>query len=256
MCCLIRTLYPLKLIPMLKEGETGIIELKEDEPNVVLAVLMFLYGKPYNIPDDIAPAEFHAQLYAAGDFYQLPLLKKCKSESSMSRSIPVQEGLGTNANIDALKSFKDISKEYECSGPKACFHAARTVYSATPKTDRGLRDVLVSAVHDHIESVIDEEEGNQNILRDIPELAYDLAMIRARTVPHIKGAKLDCFCVCLACRSFFAIAEHSSHSRFSRKNGNTSVKCPVCGKQERFQLVNENFQEISDDYKTTKSKGK
>ena len=55
-------------------------------------------------------------------------------------------------------------------GAKSALHAAQAVYSGTPKTDRGLRDIVLRAVNDYLKEVIDQDEDSQFILKEVPDL--------------------------------------------------------------------------------------
>ncbi|KAL9059856.1 MAG: hypothetical protein Q9162_000926 [Coniocarpon cinnabarinum] len=65
-----------------QEDEKKSIKLHEDDPDIILSLLQYLYGMEYNTPEETEKAVFQANLYAAADFYQLPLLKKIASAIS------------------------------------------------------------------------------------------------------------------------------------------------------------------------------
>ena len=65
----------------------------------------------------------------------------------------------------AQKRFKAFAEDRGETGARACFNAASSVYNGTLETDRGLRDLVVGAVDKHIAKIIDQDEGNQIILK-------------------------------------------------------------------------------------------
>lgn len=52
------------------------INLDSSEQSIVDGVLHYLYDLPYIVPEGTEPAPFHAKMYTAGEFFELPLLKK------------------------------------------------------------------------------------------------------------------------------------------------------------------------------------
>lgn len=87
-----------------KEGKTGVITLDNDDPDVVLAVLNFLYGLPYlATSDDQSAATFHAQIYAAAEFYQLPELKETACQNFLKVSMN-----GATGAQSCLKAVKEV----------------------------------------------------------------------------------------------------------------------------------------------------
>ncbi|KAL9093432.1 MAG: hypothetical protein Q9159_000286 [Coniocarpon cinnabarinum] len=145
------------------------IKLHEDDPDIILSLLQYLYGMEYNTPEETEKAVFQANLYAAADFYQLPLLKK-----------------------NCISDFETIARSSGPRGVKSAFLAAKAVYCGTPDSDRGLRDILVKTVNENISEIIDKDVGNQLILLDVPKLSYDLVRTRAKGAlkPHSKLIRL------------------------------------------------------------------
>ena len=59
-----------------QEGTDNVIDLSDEDYDVIVAVTQYLYGIMYSVPEGHNPATFHATMYAASEYYQLPLLKK------------------------------------------------------------------------------------------------------------------------------------------------------------------------------------
>ena len=108
-----------------KEGQANHLQLDRDKPAVVEAVIKYLYGLPCEAPTDESALAFYADLYAAGEYYQLPVLKK-----------------------NALGKFRaTIYREKTESDDFA--NVANKVYNNTPPADRGLRDLVVDYINAH-----------------------------------------------------------------------------------------------------------
>ena len=137
----------------------------------------------------------------------------------------------------AQTNFESVAKRGP--GPKGAlksFNAAAAVYSGTPDTDRGLRDILVNATNNHIHEVIDKDEGNQRILRDVPELAHDLVRIRASrpTTQH----EIQFFYACPCCQSTFGLGKAGKGSILQ-----TSVVCPFCSSSFSIERYRQHFKD-------------
>ncbi|KAK8205049.1 hypothetical protein IWZ01DRAFT_559536 [Phyllosticta capitalensis] len=113
-----------------KEAETGVIELPNDDPAAVRALLEYIYAKDYN---PIRAAElnyilmFHVEVYIIGEIYNMPDLKDL--------------------------AFDHIVSMLVCIKP-SCYMVVpivKRIYESTPESDRRIRDFLldVSLVHIH-----------------------------------------------------------------------------------------------------------
>ncbi|OJD32300.1 btb poz-like protein [Diplodia corticola] len=121
-----------------KEALSGIIELRHDDPSTVRAMLEFCYTFTYTPPPPPAPQQshqpaeedrmiFHVHMYAVGDIYAIPALKRL-----------------------AVQNFeRDVSHRF----PR--FPAAvRAIYETTPATDRALRDVALRVCAAHARDLL------------------------------------------------------------------------------------------------------
>ena len=105
-----------------KEGKSGEINIKEDNPDMVDHMLRFLYTSDYR--DDAngdRPLLVNAEVYGLGDKYNIDALKDlAKGKFSIA--------LGGCLDIVSFREAIEI------------------VYSTTPASDRGLRDCLTHAL--------------------------------------------------------------------------------------------------------------
>ena len=124
------------------------------------------------------------------------------------------------------EKFENITNKDQEQGAQAAFTAAEIVYSGTPETDRGLRDIVVRAVHNHMKKVIDEDDGNRSILKDVPDLAYDLVCTQASRV--VGGNLMNIKCVCPGCNTTFSILNKSSKFPTDWMDVDYNFICPAC----------------------------
>ena len=134
------------------------------ESAVVYAVLEHLYGLCYGIPSNEPHAKFHAKVYFAGDYYQLPSLK---SEAQFN----FQE----LASIGGDRTFE--SKWRKRGSPKKLLDAAAVVYSVREE-DRGLKNILINHIKSHVKALSDRSDESKQILKDVSGLAFDLLNVR------------------------------------------------------------------------------
>ena len=127
------------LIPV-KEGLSGEIDLKEDDPDMIDNMLHFLYTSDYqDDADGGRPLLVNAKMYAVGDKYGIHALKT----------------LAKDKFIAALGAGWDIVTFLE---------VLETVYSTTPASDRGLRDCLALTLKKH-KNELHEHEGFVNLIK-------------------------------------------------------------------------------------------
>lgn len=106
-----------------------------------------------NDEDQECLARFHAQMYSVGDYFQIPGLK-----------VTAQRYFHTA--LDSIRS------RY------AFYVAVEGVYSSTPSSDRGLRDMVVNLVMNYPLRTRggDEPMLYDGLLRDVLGLAIDLSL--------------------------------------------------------------------------------
>ena len=110
----------LVLIPS-KEGQTKTITLHDDDPDMVSAMLCFLYTGNYKDGEDHEPAIcFNAGMYALGDKYDIPLLK----------------------DLAAIKFKKDL-EGFDLTMTLELLEAIKVIYTTTLASDKVLREALI-----------------------------------------------------------------------------------------------------------------
>ncbi|KAH7012273.1 uncharacterized protein B0I36DRAFT_256736 [Microdochium trichocladiopsis] len=163
-----------------KEGRTGEISLLGDDPQAVGRMMFYFYHRDYtwepplsgsvpgstiggvfeddqadldesfdhNLQDQMHSAlSFHTAMYALADKYLVPELK----------ALAVTKFRVAARGSWSARHFLDSTQK---------------VYTSTPETDRGMRDVVVEVFQEHIE-LLDMEEARQ-VLKTLPALTYDV----------------------------------------------------------------------------------
>ena len=64
------------------------MDLDNDDPKLLNAVVKFMYGIDYTVPAGLDAAVFHADLYSYAEYYQLPSLKQSKLFSHVTMTPP------------------------------------------------------------------------------------------------------------------------------------------------------------------------
>ncbi|KAK4543499.1 hypothetical protein LTR36_005393 [Oleoguttula mirabilis] len=112
-----------------REGKSGDIELMDDSPDVVEAMVRFFYTFDYQdfapSPSGLSPTVFHVKIFAAAEKYfveQLQVLAAKKLADTAKRD------WGTDGFADAIQGS----------------------YTSTSDSERRLRDPLIAVVKDHV----------------------------------------------------------------------------------------------------------
>ena len=135
----------------------------------------------------------HARLYALGSTYQIKGLK-------------------------ALAADKFSTAAKYAWNHASFLEAIKIVYTATPDTDRAMRDVIVATVQDHINILGDRKEFEQTV-RSIEGLAYGLLRGRMRkSGPYcvVCGTSTVSYCATSNCRQQFVACACPSVTRCER----------------------------------------
>ena len=113
------------------------MQLKEDNPQAVEAMIHFMYGFDYDSSGSdhsrVSPMLFNVNVYQIADKYVVPKLKRHAKE----------------------KFEKIIETCWEMDDFPMTITEA---YSSTPKTDRGLRDPLIRTALNHIDRLLKTED--------------------------------------------------------------------------------------------------
>ncbi|PVI05415.1 hypothetical protein DM02DRAFT_498558, partial [Periconia macrospinosa] len=140
-----------------KEAIENKIELSTDEPEIVKLMIQYLYDwviansfyflQGISTTDLTAPI-IHAKVYAIAEKYHIQGLKFVAIENFRL------------ATLDVI-----VNKEF-CN-------AIDVVYTTTPDSDRGLRDLVVKRIRNIVERIGFPEEV-ESLCKEIPELAVDV----------------------------------------------------------------------------------
>jgi len=155
-----------------QEAQTGVIEMSHDEPQVIQALLQYLYTGDYR-RDPTCPSSLLllAKIYASADMHDVPGLKDAITYD-FDRSV----GQGLRDESSRLDFVEAVSY----------------IYENTLETDRALKDVAVNftlrAAKELFETGVVAHCSRQ-VLRECPEYAVDLALATAGVQDHPKGWK-------------------------------------------------------------------
>ncbi|KAJ5834309.1 hypothetical protein N7447_000335 [Penicillium robsamsonii] len=153
-------------------------EIKDEHPRVVEAMIRSFYGLHYNINQSdpqMCPMLFNVKVYSLADKFEVEYLK-----------------------IQAKLTFVTLAQENYNSDE--FLTAAFEAYKTTPKSDRGLRDVVV-AVCQKYRKDLREKDGFEKLLEETPGLATDVVLLSHRWLPQPASARVrivQSFC-CLSC---------------------------------------------------------
>ncbi|OCL13437.1 hypothetical protein AOQ84DRAFT_274788, partial [Glonium stellatum] len=133
-----------------KESANRTIELNDDDVSVVEAMLHFMYRFDYddNAHGQVSPAVFNAKVYSLADKYDLSALK-----------------------LHAKEKFDKAVEN--CWSADDFPHVISEVYSSTPATDRGLRNVVMRVVYEHLDLLLEKQEFT-NMLEETTGFAADV----------------------------------------------------------------------------------
>ena len=136
-----------------EEGLTFTIELKDEDPKLVENMLLWLYTNDYpksftkytkkHVATEFVDA---AKLYALADRYDVPGLKQ-----------HIVAFVGKFLNLEELYFIKD-SFGYIST-------LLKIVYTTTPRTDRGLRDVLIRLIWRGRAWLLNSEGAQRDVLK-------------------------------------------------------------------------------------------
>ena len=150
-----------------QEQRDGKICLEEPR-QAVRCMLEFLYGVTYKTPPDMSISDefaLHAKIHCLGHKYDIPTL--CDAARWKVASLV----------------FKDASNARKITSDEAtilaCLKIAPIVYTKTPETERGLRDILLQVVREGVSGTTDSNE-TEAIFDECPEFAIDIAKAVAR----------------------------------------------------------------------------
>ena len=150
---------------MPQEAESGVITIKDDQPEMYKLMIHYLYHLDYtadvvNLADmdgevfTATPIMIHIYMFALGDKYEIPSLR-CL----------------------AIYKFKQLIRSSEGLHPDDLAAATRLIYELTPEAPRddGLRDMVLTISKVHIDSLLKNKEFNNTML-SVGEFGRDLTL--------------------------------------------------------------------------------
>ncbi|RYP71327.1 hypothetical protein DL771_004904 [Monosporascus sp. 5C6A] len=140
-----------------KESDSGQIDLKEVDDNVVEAMLYFMYHFDYNNVHGASTMIFNAQVYSLADKYIIPSLKSQAREK-------FETAISTGWAMDDFPL------------------AIAEVYNSTPDSDRGLRDLTVKIARTNINALL-KTELFRDVLGEIPAFAAEMVISKMTPPP-------------------------------------------------------------------------
>ena len=163
------------------ESSRQVLEYDEFEPEIIEALLQHVYGLEYKAPKDgdcfmdkaITMVDYLAHLYAAADFFQLHDLKK--KVKLHFRSTAEHANIYAESVDSDLREItpEEYNMDLRSQTAQATFMASHAVYTPTPSTDRGLRDIVERVTVQYHEAIMRRPESKA-ILEEVPELANAL----------------------------------------------------------------------------------
>ncbi|KAH7011365.1 hypothetical protein EDB80DRAFT_876030 [Ilyonectria destructans] len=163
-----------------KEGQNGEIDLPDDDPEAVSAMICYLYRGCY--PRVEADAE-RPQMKRLGEGWNV--------ETYGEETIALQdEYLCLHAKVYAIAEKYQISGLKEMAHRSFSFLVPRTIsphnfaeaseiaYTMTVDSDRGLRDLVVDVLFSKSQFL--EDEALKKLLKRLPDLTYDYVMYQHR----------------------------------------------------------------------------
>ncbi|KAJ5944880.1 hypothetical protein N7516_005048 [Penicillium verrucosum] len=149
----------------IKEAHT--LEIKDEHPRVVEAMINSFYGLHYDINQfspRMCPLLFNVQLYAIANRFEVEYLK-----------------------VQAKLTFVTLAQDH---WDKAEFlTAASEVYKTTPQSDRGLRDVVVAVCQKYRRELREKKEF-ENLVQETPGLATDIVLLSHRWLPQSASTRV------------------------------------------------------------------
>ncbi|KAL8793622.1 MAG: hypothetical protein Q9195_003774 [Heterodermia aff. obscurata] len=172
-----------------QEGQTKHIELKEMDPTVLDKVLTYIYKHDYEAEAESA-ITLHPEVYKLADFLDMQPLKQL-----------------------VRKKFADTLKEDWEVG--AFTKALRAVYTSTPPTDRGLRDIAQSHLGLHQKTLREHKGFMELIEANFADGRFVVDVLDAWT--QCKGAK-----AASKASSAAGVAKKAKATKVKKVNGSQS----------------------------------
>ncbi|CAI7615148.1 unnamed protein product [Penicillium glandicola] len=147
--------------------EAFVFEIKDEHPRIVEAMIRSFYGLHYDVNQSepqMCPMLFNVKVYAIADKFEVDYLK-------------------TQAKLTFVTLAQDHWNSDEF------LTAAFEAYKTTPKSDRGLRDVVVAVCQKHRHD-LREKKGFEKLVEETPGLATDLVLLSHRWLPQSTSTRV------------------------------------------------------------------
>ncbi|KAL9059860.1 MAG: hypothetical protein Q9162_000930 [Coniocarpon cinnabarinum] len=131
------------------QGGDNLLQIHDEDPCELEAVIKYLYSIPYSVPDgQESAAEFHAGVYARAKYFQPPKLQDRKTQVEMPcgcKADPI--------TTVAKHNFEEVATAEGLAGAHLAFRAAKRVHDdeneEDMQNDRGLKDILLDVLNKH-----------------------------------------------------------------------------------------------------------
>ncbi|TKA79406.1 hypothetical protein B0A49_03345 [Cryomyces minteri] len=183
-----------------REASSGVIDLDDDIPYAVHAMLHWFYHFDYNYDSKgrETSTSTHVQATAPDDKGKLQLdqhIDKKQKVDQQAGNAQVESDVSplvfhvcTYAIADKydLPALKDLARSKFAAVAVNAWNSAsftpaiRSIYATTPSTDRGLRDVVTSIAQAHITALLQDRSDFAAVLKEIAEIAADLVALMAK----------------------------------------------------------------------------
>jgi len=177
-----------------EEAQTGIVEMPEDEPSAITALIEFLYTCDYHLDNSSSatPLLTHAKVYTIADKYCLPLLQHLATNKFISAATAALSQSNASSNTETKLDF---------------LSAVEYLYTVTPtseididEADAGNNSNLqyesVSLARQYSNALFNRSSVStevydraRSLLHDYPEFAIDMALSSSYGLVPLSTAK-------------------------------------------------------------------
>ncbi|RDI83874.1 hypothetical protein Vi05172_g6275 [Venturia inaequalis] len=158
-----------------KEGETGVVDLPDDSPDAVKAMLQFVYSRAYGREDPLCDNNMplHARIYCLAQKLGLDYLTKYAAGR-------LEDILNTQDSGPEICWASEIYLE-----PEIWAATIREIYANTAEDDR-IRDVIITAALRNSYHLLEKKDGAfSSMMVELGEFGRDLARA-SRHAPNFR----------------------------------------------------------------------
>lgn len=144
-----------------------VFEIKDEHPRIVEAMIRSFYGLHYDISKSehkMCPMLFNVKVYAIADKFEVDYLK-----------------------VQTKLTFVTLAQDHWNSDE--FMTAAFEAYKTTPKSDRGLRDVVVAVCQKYMKE-LREKKAFEKLIEETPGLATDLVLLSHMWLPQSASTRV------------------------------------------------------------------